>query len=167
MVHAQSVSRQTQYLNHFEIKPMNLIGGQYNLNYERVLNNRWTAEAGYGHIFGTEIDNQTISGNSFLVSGHYYFTKKHLAPESYYVGPYLSFHSLSSKTGQDTDDINFSEQGVLVGRQWLQKNGIVLDTNVGIGHLFHKYDEVESDDTYEEDTPIFIPRVAIAIGYSF
>lgn len=166
--YSQELTLQSEYKNHIEVKPINLLAGQYNINYERVLANRFSVEASYGHWFGVEYDDgEKVYGNNFALNPRFYFTKRNFAPESYYAGPYFNYNILENRTENDVDNVKFFEKGLLVGRQWLKDNGIVFDMNVGIAHLSTTISDEEEQDDYEEDVPKFLPKVGLAVGYSF
>jgi len=153
--------------NYLKVKPINLLGGQLNLNYERVFTNRITTEFSYGHWFGVEADDDNVFGNNFGVNPRYYFKKNKFAPEDYYAGVYLNYNILDVKSNNDSDALQLFEKGVLIGRQWLQDNGIVIDLNTGIAHLGTNLEDIEDSDDYEDDLPKFLPKVGASIGYSF
>ena len=168
-IYSQELSLQTKYKNHIEVKPINLLAGQYNINYERVLSNRFSVEAGYGHYFGVEYDDgEKVFGNNVALNPRFYFTKRNFAPESYYFGPYLNYNILENRSANgDRDNLQLFEKGLLIGRQWLKDNGIVFDINAGLAHLTTDVSDEETGDDYEDDAPQFLPKVGIAIGYSF
>lgn len=166
---SQELSLQTKYKNHFEVKPLNLLAGQYNINYERVLGNRISAEISYGHWFGVKYnDGEKVYGNNVAFNPRFYFTKQNFAPESYYFGPYFNYNILENKNvNGDIDNAKFFEKGLLIGRQWLKDNGIVFDINAGIAHLGTDLTDTEIEDEYEDGIPQYLPKVGLAVGYSF
>lgn len=163
-VSAQRLMEEPKYKNHIEIKPLNLLAGQYNINYERVLSPRISVEAGFGQWFSVENGEDDLTGNNFSINPRYYFSRFGYAPVKAYTGIYLNYNNLSVAEGggNTNQSLNVFERGVLVGQQNVLKNGIVIDYNAGIAYIGDNY-EGDNDDYKRK----FLPKVGFTVGYSF
>jgi len=98
----------------------------------------------------------------FGVRGGYQFfvtSRIKSSPEGFYVGPHLSYNSLTEKS-TDTS-VSTTGIGLMLGYQWIWKSGLTLD--LGIGPMYTFASESETDESFEG----FLPNVTIAIGYNF
>ena len=138
--------------------PLSLAFGNMNLMYQRGISKSSAIQIGANYWYrflGVEV-------SGFGVRGGYQFfvtNKTKYSPEGFYVGPNLSYNSLTEKsTDSKATTVGV---GLLLGYQWIWKSGISLD--LGIGPMYVFANEEGTENSFEG----FLPNVIIALGYNF
>ena len=155
---AQDVEVEENLPNILKLNPISLAFGNFNLSYQRALSNSSAIQIGANYwyrILGTEVKGYGVRG----IYQFFLTNRVKAAPEGFYVGPQVSFNSLTEK---DTDKkVTTTGIGVVLGYQWVWTSGIALD--LGAGPMYQFADESDSDNSYEG----FLPNIVIAIGFNF
>jgi hypothetical protein len=144
--------------NIIKLNPISLAFGNINFMYQRAIGRSSAVQLGgnYWYRFlGTEVSGFGVRGGyQFFVTNR---TKS--SPEGFYVGPHLSYNSLTEKS-TDNKATTFGV-GLMLGYQWIWKSGLSLD--LGIGPMYTFANEENTENSFEG----FLPNVIIAIGYNF
>ena len=129
----------------------NLFGfivGQYQLAYERAINENWSVQLGAGVIsrewdlsVGTSSTTQKDNGIIIIPEARYYFSE---SPKGAYAGVFLRYRSVTNKVDYPSIDQNFNSVtrtleatrtaiggGVLIGYQVLLSDAVALDVQIG------------------------------------
>ncbi len=158
MLMAIGANAQTELPNVIKINPIALAFGNFNLAYQRGLSDATALQIGANYwyrIFGEEVSGVGIRG-----AYHFFITNKvKPAPEGFYIGPQLSYNSLTDK--ETKESVNAIGVGVMLGYQWIWKSGVTLD--LGAGPMYQFANETTTGVSYEG----FLPNITIAVGYNF
>jgi hypothetical protein len=176
-----------------EVK-LNAIGAlfnNYSVGYERGLSETssvglWVNYQSYNFGIGDE-DNK-ISGIGFVPEFRFYFSPDDEC-DGFFVGPYLKYASLSTKSDytildddgdyQDYNDVKVSSNrfviGLNLGRKWVTDGGFLFETSFGFGKALASGVNYDNDNvqTYYDDNDIleleinFDLRLGINVGYRF
>jgi len=144
--------------NIIKLNPISLAFGNINFMYQRAISKSSAVQIGANYWYrflGTEVTGFGVRGGyQFFVTNR---TKE--APGGFYVGPNLSYNSLTEKSTDES--VTTFGIGLSLGYQWVWKSGISLDLGIGPMYTFAK--EENTENSYEG----FIPNVIIALGYNF
>jgi hypothetical protein len=144
--------------NIIKLNPISLAFGNINAYYQRAFSKSSAIQIGANYWYrflGTEVSGFGIRGGyQFFVTSRTIY-----APEGFYLGPHLSYNSLTEKSS-DTS-VNTTGVGLMLGYQWIWKSGLSLD--LGIGPMYTFASESNTDESFEG----FLPNVIIALGYNF
>jgi hypothetical protein len=144
--------------NIIKLNPISLAFGNINAYYQRAIGKSSAIQIGANYWYrflGTEVTGFGVRGGyQFFVTSR----TKH-SPEGFYVGPHLSYNSLTEKS-TDTS-VSTTGVGLMLGYQWIWKSGLSLD--LGIGPMYTFASDSETDESFEG----FLPNVTIGIGYNF
>ncbi len=144
--------------------PIGLAFGNFNANYEKVLNSSSSLvfRGSYMYsLFGTEV---SLGGLGF--GYRYYFTHaKKEVPGGFYVNP-LATYAVGSVKGDDNSRTGISTfaLGAEIGYQWVWQSGFAL--NLGLGPMY----TFVSGFNNNQNTNLangFVPGMTLAIGYAF
>lgn len=149
-------SAQTQLI---KTNPLGLAFGNFNVTYERVLNEKSTINlsANYQYrLFGVDV-------NSFGVGAgwRYFFTyAKKDVPAGFYLQPQANV------TFGNVDDFNYTAIGIgaEIGYQWVWDSGFVLD--LGLGPQYTILTGSYEDIGFDSEGGI-LPAATLAIGYAW
>jgi hypothetical protein len=152
------VNAQAELPNILKINPISLAFGNFNLSYQRALNDASAIQFGANYwyrILGTE-----VSGVGARVGYQFFITNRSKpAPEGFYIGPQFGLNSLTVK---ETDEkVTSVGIGLMLGYQWVWESGVTLD--LGAGPMYQFANETESNTSLEG----FLPNITIAVGYNF
>jgi len=155
---AQNVEYEGNLPNVLKINPISLAFGNFNLSYQRALNNASAIQVGANYwyrLFGTDVSGFGIRG------GYQFFitNRAKAAPEGFYIGPQLSFNGFSvSETDESVTSVGI---GLLLGYQWVWDSGVTLD--LGAGPIYQFANDENTDESFDG----FLPNITIAVGYNF
>jgi hypothetical protein len=144
--------------NVIKVNPIALAFGNFNMSYQRALGKAHAVQIGANYwyrIFGTDVSGIGVrAGYQFFLT-----TRTKDAPEGFYIGPQVSFNSITEKE-TDTSVTAFGV-GAMLGYQWVWKSGLCLD--LGAGPIYQFASESETTTSYQG----FLPNVTIALGFNF
>jgi hypothetical protein len=150
--------------NVIKTNPIGLAFGNFNVTYERVLNDKssvlGSANFRFG-LFGIDVFNFGLGAGY-----RYYFTHANKdVPTGFYVNPQAGF-GFGSVTEEDVVDNSFTTFGIgaELGYQWAWTSGFVLDLGIGPNYTVISGDV---DDVGFDSTSGILPSVTIAIGFAF
>jgi hypothetical protein len=149
--------------NVLKTNPIGLAFGNFNVTYEKVLNNR-KASILFSGSYIYEIFSVDVNTVGLGVAYRFYLTNaKKDVPSGLYVNPQIGF-SFGS-----VEDFNYNAFaiGAEIGYQWAWDSGVVLDLGIGpnITILGGDYDNIDFD--VDGDNTAVLPSVTIALGYAW
>ncbi len=149
---------QAELPNVIKLNPISLAFGNFNLNYQRAINDATALQIGANYwykIFGTEVSGIGVRG-----AYHFFITNRAKpAPEGFYIGPQVAYNSLTEK--ESNEKVTAFGVGLMLGYQWIWDSGVTLD--LGAGPMYQFADETSTGTSLEG----FLPNITIAIGYNF
>jgi hypothetical protein len=152
------VQAQDELPNVIKLNPISLAFGNFNLSYQRAISNASALQIGANYwykILGVEVNGIGMrAGYQFFVTN-----KVKSAPAGLYIGPQLSFNSLTEK--ESDEGVTAFGVGALIGYQWVWSSGVTLD--LGAGPIY----QFASESSTASDFNGFLPNITIAIGYNF
>lgn len=138
--------------------PLGLAFGIINLTYERALSQSTSFQIKgmfFNKLLGTEVSGVGVEGGF-----RYYITNSTKpAPEGFYVGPAISYSSITEKS----TDVSVSTVGIgaIIGYQWIFDSRVALDLGIGPSYI------IAGESTTTTDFSGFVPNFSFAVGYNF
>jgi hypothetical protein len=150
--------------NVIKVNPIGLAFGNINMSYQRALGSAHAFQIGANYwykILGTE-----VTGFGVRAAYQFFLTSRaKSAPEGFYIGPQVSYNSLTERYTEEIDEdpssVSAFGVGAMLGYQWVWDSGLCLD--LGIGPMYQFASESETGTSYEG----FLPNVTIALGFNF
>jgi len=153
-----TANAQAEFPNVIKLNPISLAFGNFNLSYQRALNDASAIQIGANYWY--RILGQEVSGIGARAGYQFFITNRAKpAPEGFYIGPQVSINSLNVK--ETDEDVTAIGIGLMLGYQWIWDSGVSLD--LGAGPMYQFANESNSDTSVEG----FLPNITIAIGYNF
>ena len=146
--------------NILKTNPLGLAFGNFNVTYEKVLDEKSSVLGSVNFFFNTF----GVDVSAFGIGGayRYYLTNaKKAVPNGLYVNPQVGF------TFGSSGDFNYSgiAIGAEIGYQWVWESGVALD--LGIGPNYVNLGGGDVDSIGFDNTDGIFPSATIAIGYAF
>ena len=142
--------------------PLGLAFGNFNVSYERTLNESSSINVFANYFFGLAgLDVQAFGVGA---GWRYYFTHaKKPIPAGFYVQPQVGL-SFGNVTDDFDEDFGYSTIGIgaELGYQWVWDSGFVLDLGIGPNYLIYNGDGA---DTFDGNG--ILPTGTLAVGYAF
>jgi len=154
-------SNQTTGQSIIKTNPIGLMFGSINLTYERALSQSTSFQIG-GNFFN-KILGIPVSGIGVNVGYRYYITNATKpSPEGFYIGPALSYNSLT----ESSTDVTVSTVGVgaIIGYQWVFKSRVTLDLGAGPTYIMGVGSTTTTTIASFEG---FAPNLSFAVGFNF
>jgi len=145
-----------------KVGPLGFIFGNYNLRYEKALNEKSSFLVG-ANYYDYELFDAKSTGFGLDAGWRHYFKE---SIRGAYVYPYASF-AFNSTDVSITDDTKakFSTLGIstVLGYQWVAGGGFVVDFGLGYGYKI----QVSKDDSLINDYSGGGVRFLFSVGYAF
>jgi hypothetical protein len=139
--------------------------------YERVVSEHSSLQLGFFYT-GFKVTDTRFSGFGITPEFRYYLSASE-APEGFYVGPFVRYQNFKLTNEGSTDKATLSTMGggVVVGKQWLFKDRITLDTFIGPSFNSGSV-KVDGGDSSEDDYSTgafdgFGLRLGLTLGVAF
>ena len=138
--------------------------------YERKLNEKSTAQLGFGFTSYTPDD---VSLKGIFLTPEYRFYLSGEAMNGFYVGPYVRYQNLKleDKTpgSEGKATLNTFGGGLVVGRQWLFSDRITLDIFAGPNYSAGDVKVKSGDDNFDVPGTFkgFGVRTGVTLGIAF
>ncbi len=148
-----------------KIGPLGFLFGNYNLRYEKALNEKSSFQVG-ANFYDYDLGDFGTSGFGLDAGWRYYFKE---AIKGAYLFPSLNYDFNKTNLGLGTDaEGSFSNLnvGATIGYQWVAGGGFVTDLGLGYGYNIG----VSADDAFADTRDLGTGggvRFTFAIGYSF
>jgi len=166
-----SARSQSEEKNVIKFNPIGAPVGIGSIFYEHKIDDKHSWQMGVGYL-GLKIDNVKLSG-LVLTPEYRIYTKKN-ALSGVYVGPFLRYQNYTLKDNESTDNYTGTYSsfggGVVIGRQWVYRSGLVLDLFAGPSFNSGKI-EVTSGSGSADEPGLGINgfglRIGLALGFGF
>lgn len=168
--------------NLFKVNPLSIFTLTASVAYERVINDRMSAQLGFFYTPPTiRLFNTRFDGFGLTPEFRYYLLESVAAPKGFYVAPYLRYQRFRLTYDDPNDDRydgtgTFSAfgGGVLVGGQWTFGDRISVDAFIGpaISSFNFKADIAQLNNQLEDRLRLPIPgavspRFGLTVGVAF
>ncbi|MBC7923104.1 MAG: DUF3575 domain-containing protein [Ferruginibacter sp.] len=168
--------------NLLKINPLSIFTLTGSVAYERVINDRMSAQLGFFYTPPTvKLFDTRFNGFGFTPEFRYYPLESVAAPRGFYVAPYLRYQRFRL-TYDDPDNDQYDGSGVfsafgggvLVGGQWTFGDRISVDAFLGpaLNGFNFKADVAQLDNQLEDRIKLPIPgavspRFGLTVGVAF
>lgn len=140
-----------------------------NLQYERALNDNSSLQLG---LFYTAFSSGDTKFSGFGITPEYrFYLSETPAPQGVYIAPFLRYQSFSLEDEETDSEGDFKAfgGGVILGKQWIFKEKILLDIFIGPAYYSGSVDAKSGDDDDFETGAFdgFGVRTGICFGFRF
>ncbi|MFP4211815.1 MAG: DUF3575 domain-containing protein [Alkalispirochaeta sp.] len=173
---AQEEESEKEYSMAAQLSPVGFLFGTYsgNFQYQVAPHHGLMAEIGFGGT-SNEFDGVTASQSRFDLGAHYRY---HFNPQmdSFFLGPFVKFMSLSGDITTETEDfytgetdeetfswdVNTVAVGASIGRRWIWTEGLSIVFRIGYGATSVN---VNAGDAADADVELLEQFLGVALGF--
>jgi hypothetical protein len=163
------LTAQLQAQNVVKINIFSPIVKTFNIQYERAINETSSFQLG---LFYTGYSNDDTKFSGFGITPEYrFYLSETPAPQGVYVAPFVRYQSFKIEEKDVTNseaDFSAFGGGLILGKQWVFKEKVVLDIFIGPAYYSGKISGETSDGDFDTDVfDGFGIRTGICFGLNF
>ena len=153
--------------NVVKINILSLVVKTANISYEKVINESSSFQMGVAYT-GASISETSLKGLQLTPEYRFYLSETS-APNGVYAAPWLRYSSLALESGSSKASLTSFGGGAVIGKQWIFKESISLETFLGPGYSSSSIDvESGSEDSFNVGSfDGFGIRFGINFGFAF
>lgn len=133
--------------NVVKLNILSLVVKTANVSYERVLSESSSFQLGVAYT-GASISDTRLKGLQITPEYRVYLSETN-APDGVYAAPWIRYSNLSLESGDSKASLSSFGGGAVIGKQWIFKESISLETFLGPGYSLSSIDvEQGSEDSF-------------------
>lgn len=118
--------------NVVKLNILSLVVKTANVSYEKVLNESRSFQMGVAYT-GASISDTHLKGLQLTPEYRFYLSDTE-APNGVYAAPFIRYSTLSMESGDSKANLTSFGGGAVIGKQWIFKESISLETFLGPGY---------------------------------
>ncbi len=153
--------------NVLKINILSPIAKTFNAQYERKVSANGSFQLGF-YYGAFKIGDTKFSGIGITPEYRFYLSETE-SPQGVYIAPFVRYQSLGATRGTDKGTITIAGGGLIIGKQWVFKEKVVLDVFLGPKYSTASAKVTNGTNTFETGNGLsgFGLRAGVCFGLNF